>query len=245
MSEHKIVPEKVTKPIQLLAAWLVGLILIDTAFLVAAGQISQPTWAAGLLVIAAVVNVPLFITALFLLQTKFRPQMQEDSYYAAFLAKDYESLRPVQSADTKAEVVATAKKLVQRLGPGAAGQEGSIEDVLTESAEESLMHKHANVRSLSELYLQPETWELVVKEYAEDKIFQLEMQSLIKDGLVELPTPDLKSVCLTDLGRRVAVRSESNKLLFAQQNKDTWGKMRKNLIGKRSSKPDFEDPPSE
>jgi hypothetical protein len=30
------------------------------------------------------VNVPVFIGALFLLQTKFRAQIQEDSYYAQY-----------------------------------------------------------------------------------------------------------------------------------------------------------------
>lgn len=73
MSNHKISPEKVTRPIQLLAAWLTGLIIVDGAFLTAANQISSPIWAAGALVIAAIVNVPLFLISIFVLQTKYRP----------------------------------------------------------------------------------------------------------------------------------------------------------------------------
>lgn len=82
---QKIEPHRVTKPIQLLAAWLVGLILVDTSFLVGAGTITEPSWVPALLAIAAVVNVPLFIVALFLLQTRFRPEMQEDTFYSAYL----------------------------------------------------------------------------------------------------------------------------------------------------------------
>ncbi|QRF61712.1 hypothetical protein [Variovorax paradoxus] len=87
MAEHQISPEKVTKPIQLLAAWLVGLILVNASFLFSAQKITNPSWAGAVLVIAAVTNVPVFIAALFLLQTKFRPQMQEDSYYSQYLKK--------------------------------------------------------------------------------------------------------------------------------------------------------------
>lgn len=81
-SNQKIPVEKVTKPIQLLAAWLTGLIVVDAAFLAAANTLLGPAWAKGMLVIAAVINVPLFLISIFLLQTKFRPEMQEDSFYS-------------------------------------------------------------------------------------------------------------------------------------------------------------------
>jgi hypothetical protein len=84
-SNQKIPVEKVTKPIQLLAAWLTGLIVVNVAFLTAANTLSEPTWAKGLLIIAAVINVPLFLISIFLLQTKFRPEMQEDSFYSKYL----------------------------------------------------------------------------------------------------------------------------------------------------------------
>lgn len=85
MSEQKIEAHKVTKPIQLLAAWLVGLIIIDSVFLSGAATIARPEWASGLLIIAAILNVPVFLAAIFLLQTKFRPEMQEDTYYSKYL----------------------------------------------------------------------------------------------------------------------------------------------------------------
>ncbi|EHD0099286.1 hypothetical protein JZN58_004281 [Vibrio vulnificus] len=87
MSNQKIEPSKVTKPIQLVAAWLVGLVLVNGAFLGAAVGISEPVWLRGTLVIASVVNVPVFLLAIFMLQTKFRPQLQEDEYYSKYLDK--------------------------------------------------------------------------------------------------------------------------------------------------------------
>ncbi len=86
---NRIRPDQVTKPIQLLAAWLVGLIAIDSAFLTAAGLIAKPDWAAAALVLAAILNVPIFLVCLFLLQTKFRPEMQEDSYYSRHLERRF------------------------------------------------------------------------------------------------------------------------------------------------------------
>lgn len=83
--QNKIDPQKVTKPIQLLAAWLVGLIVVNAAFLAAAVYIGVSDWTSGALVIASIINVPLFLMAIFLLQTKFRPELQEDSYYSKYL----------------------------------------------------------------------------------------------------------------------------------------------------------------
>lgn len=83
--QNKIDPYKVTKPIQLLAAWLAGLIVINAAFLAAAVNIGMEHWASNALVVAAIINVPLFLMAIFLLQTKFRPELQEDSYYSKYL----------------------------------------------------------------------------------------------------------------------------------------------------------------
>jgi hypothetical protein len=87
VSEQPIEPSSVTKPIQLLAAWLVGLLALTTAFLAAAANIHHPTWASGFLIICAALNVPIFLVCIFLLQTKFRPEMQEDQFYAKYLER--------------------------------------------------------------------------------------------------------------------------------------------------------------
>ncbi len=91
VKDHGIYPERVKRPIQLLAAWLTGLIAIDGSFLFAATQISSPSWVPELLVVAAVVNVPIFLICLFLLQTKFRKEMLEDKYYVKYLDDKYPS----------------------------------------------------------------------------------------------------------------------------------------------------------
>ena len=99
MEKHgKIEPHRITKPIQLLAAWLLGLILVNGAFLFAATQITTPDWVSGILVIASIVNVPLFLVSIFLLQTKFRPEMQEDTFYSKYLES--------KTGNTKREVAA-------------------------------------------------------------------------------------------------------------------------------------------
>lgn len=107
MDTHKqIEPHKITKPIQLLAAWLAGLVLVNGSFLVAATQIGQPTWVPGALVAAGIVNVPLFLLAIFLLQTKFRPEMQEDSFYSRYLESK-------KTGNTAREVTAESFALVR------------------------------------------------------------------------------------------------------------------------------------
>jgi hypothetical protein len=85
MSEHKINPEKITKPIQLLAAWLIGLIVLVGSLVTAANLVTSPTWLPVLFSIAAIAIIPLFLYLIFQLQTKYRPQMQEDQYYSQYL----------------------------------------------------------------------------------------------------------------------------------------------------------------
>jgi hypothetical protein len=87
MTTHKIEPHRITKPIQLLAAWIIGLILTDSIFLYSAVSFEPGTWERGALVIASILNVPGFLFALFLLQTKFRAELQEDTFYHEYINK--------------------------------------------------------------------------------------------------------------------------------------------------------------
>lgn len=87
MNEPTFKPEKITKPIQVLGAWLAGLFSIDSCFLFAAARMPANSWESGALTIAAIINVPLFLLAVFLLQTRFRPELQEDSYYSTYLSR--------------------------------------------------------------------------------------------------------------------------------------------------------------
>ena len=85
MSEPQVHPSKITKPIQLLGAWLVGLFTVNAAFLAAASRLPAGSWEASALVVAAILNVPIFLFSLFLLQTKFRPELHEDSFYSTYI----------------------------------------------------------------------------------------------------------------------------------------------------------------
>lgn len=87
MSESKIQPANITKPMQLLAAWLVGLLAIDSCFLIAASRMPSGSLELAALTWAAILNVPIFLCALFLLQTKFRPELQEDLYYSTYISQ--------------------------------------------------------------------------------------------------------------------------------------------------------------
>ncbi|UTV26405.1 hypothetical protein [Photobacterium atrarenae] len=99
MKNNQVNPEKVTKPIQLLAAWLVGLILVNGSLLSSAVAIGTEHWTSSMLVVASVLNVPMFLGAIFMLQTKFRPELQEDSYYASYLDKRTNKLVEIKKSE--------------------------------------------------------------------------------------------------------------------------------------------------
>lgn len=108
MTDQQIHAHKVTKPIQLLAAWLVGLLLIDAMFLATALQLGSGSWERRALIIAAILNVPTFLAALFILQTKFRAELQEDTYYSEYLSKKTQEvfrLDPTNSLLSRLEVL--------------------------------------------------------------------------------------------------------------------------------------------
>src|SRR3989338_3496465 len=69
----------------MLAVWFVALVLVDGAFLTAAGLITKPEWVGPMLAISAVAFVPIFLVAAFLMQTRFLTHLQEDPYYAQWL----------------------------------------------------------------------------------------------------------------------------------------------------------------
>ncbi len=91
MKTQKIEAHKITKPIQLMAVWFVALLLIDSAFLTAAANITTPSWLAPTLVISAIVFVPLFLIGVFLMQTVFRKELQDDQFYSEWLKRQDET----------------------------------------------------------------------------------------------------------------------------------------------------------
>ncbi|MFT7110662.1 MAG: hypothetical protein ACI843_002336 [Psychrobacter glaciei] len=85
MSTPKIEPEKITDPMQLMAAWFVMLVLLVTVLLGAAANISEPDWAAGYLVISATILICIVICCVFLMLTKYRPNLQNSEKYAVWI----------------------------------------------------------------------------------------------------------------------------------------------------------------
>ena len=107
MEGSKIQAHKITKPIQLMAVWFIALSLVDSIFLAAAAKIDVPAWISPTLVISAIVFVPLFLGAVFLMQTVFRKELQEDQYYAEWLKNQEETFK-----DFKAENVEPSAKVI-------------------------------------------------------------------------------------------------------------------------------------
>jgi hypothetical protein len=224
MSEQ-IIPEKITKPIQLLAAWLLGLILINTAFLAAASQISKPDWTAGLLVIASVVNVPLFLISIFLLQTKFRPEMQEDTYYSKYLerkynVKDQTHSGQKQQVDIDKERKVTVEMISKELGNSqAAEKKAKIEQILETREKERLSKKIGDSRALSQLFLHEDNWELFVKKWKKDESFIRDIEELFFFNIIKGNITNPEKISLTKLGKEIAQKLSSTNLLWNQKHK--------------------------
>jgi len=113
MAGQGISPKNVTKPIQLLAAWLVGLIVVNGALLGTAVKIDV-SWERSALVLAAIFNVPLFLAAIFLLQTKFRPELQEDAFYSKYISRKSNSIVSLNKVDVLEERIVSLQKELQR-----------------------------------------------------------------------------------------------------------------------------------
>jgi len=227
MIQQQFQPEKITKPIQLLAAWLIGLIAVNGSFLLGAKQIVVPAWAPALLVIASVVNVPVFILALFLPQTKFRPQMQEDPYYAQYLKTEREYTQTKQNEGLPAEAMdesirRAAEKITLKLGDIAIGQEQPIMTILRDSQIESLVVRFGDSRSLAELAESPITWQALVAKWGENKQFIQDIEALIAEGLVRKISDGYLNCSITELGKQVAIIARQRNLLWSQANATYW-----------------------
>ena len=81
MKDTKIEPDKIKTPIQLLVIWLVGLVVLVSAFLTASTITHKLEWLNSMFGITSVSLIPLFILLIFILQTKFRPELLDDEKY--------------------------------------------------------------------------------------------------------------------------------------------------------------------
>jgi hypothetical protein len=219
MNSENIKPEKITKPIQLLAAWLLGLILINGSFLTAASQIAKPTWITGALIIATMVNVPIFLVSLFLLQTKFRPEMQEDTYYSKYLERKYNSstiqrqIEQVQVVEEK-ETENVAELITKKLTDSKKDKKTEIESILKERDKQRIQRRIGESRALSEIYLYPEKWSDLIKRWGKNEDFNRDIEELYFYGVIQGDLHDPISIKLTPLGKEVAKKLEEEKKLW-------------------------------
>ena len=81
MKDTKIEPDKIKTPIQLLVIWLIGLVVLVSGFITASTISRSPEWLNSMYGITAVSLIPIFIGLIFILQTKFRPELLGDDQY--------------------------------------------------------------------------------------------------------------------------------------------------------------------
>lgn len=115
MSQNNIKPDKITKPIQLLAAWLLGLIILVGSLVTAATLVTEPEWLPVFFSISAVAIIPIFLFLIFQLQTKYRPQMQEDQYYSEYLNQNTMTIESEVNEDLKNTLTKTINDRIKEL----------------------------------------------------------------------------------------------------------------------------------
>lgn len=123
MTDSQPRPDRITKPIQLLAAWLTGLFSLNASFLLAATQLGASTWQGSALVVAAILNVPVFLGAAFVLQTKFRPELQEDAFYSTYLSR--KTNERITYREISSDIEIEARRTAQEVLSEATGSKSS------------------------------------------------------------------------------------------------------------------------
>lgn len=217
MTETNIIPHKITKPIQLLAAWFTGLAIINGSFLSAAVYIKEPVWIPALLCIASVVNVPLFIFSLFLLQTKYRPEMQEDTYYSKYLEKKYSSSSTtIKNIDVEGKIEKLSQEILTKFSLDHTENEEEVKTILRDTEVSYLAERFTESRSLSEIYLYPTLWKEIVDEWGKNTFFREDIDSLVRTGLILLENSDIYKPKLTHIGKQVVQKLESQHKLWNQ-----------------------------
>jgi hypothetical protein len=220
MDNRAFKPERIKRPFQLLAAWLIGLITIDASFLFSATQISQPTWAPAALIVAAIINVPIFLTSVFLLQTKFRAEMQDDIYYSKYL--EYQRtptvLRTVAQRPER-QVQKLSKNIAKEIATGKSGKTNRVRQIIEDAQIESIEERVGGRRVISELFLHRDKWRDLVDNYKDLEVFRLGIEVVLNEGLIQMEDGDYLTCELTDLGRRVAELAQKRGHLWSQQQK--------------------------
>ncbi|MCG6195674.1 hypothetical protein LFX25_20740 [Leptospira sp. FAT2] len=220
MTDRNIEPHRITRPIQLLAAWLTGLTVVNASFLASASLIHEPNWIPAMLSIAAVVNVPVFIVSLFLLQTKFRPEMQEDEFYSKYLEKKYSSDNTVVAVDLEDQFKKLAEELASKIPSVSKNNEKEVLEILRNSEIAQLSGRFYKSRSISELFMHKDGWGEIVESWKSDPSFIADINELVQAGLVHLSGEgEYKDATLTSIGYEVATKLKAEGKLWNLRHK--------------------------
>jgi len=187
-------------------------------------MVTTPSWIPALLAIAAVANVPLFIAGLFLLQTKFRPEMQEDSFYSKYLERKYSSSSLVKAektsvVDIESEFKELADRIVARVTESTEDKKEEVVQILRESDITQLKLRFNDNRSLSEIYLYPGNWPELVNQWEDDDLFKKDISDLLESGLITLKEGLIRRPQLTNKGKEIAKSLESENKLWNHSHK--------------------------
>lgn len=210
MNQLNVIADKITRPIQLLTVWLLGLTAVNYELLNKVGAPGVAESIDVILVAAAALNVIITFLCFMILFTRFRPELQDDTHYAEYVNKKTQPPR----TDRLAELEDRSKQLAETLQlDGQAAEEG-LRESLVSSEVESLVATDGFKRTLFELYVRPTQWPKVVSQFGHTRQFELEMAELVRDGLVELSDHSAKSATLTELGKLVAQAAQDSGALY-------------------------------
>jgi hypothetical protein len=104
MNNPNIQPEKISTPFQLLAVWFTALIFLVGVLLESALRIDRE-WLKAVLVIAAIGFVLVFVVLIFLMQTKFRPQMQSDEHFSKYIKERFDNFSPISQLQSSTQKI--------------------------------------------------------------------------------------------------------------------------------------------
>ncbi|TCD47510.1 hypothetical protein [Chlorobium sp. N1] len=104
-------PERIGKPTQLTAAQITGIVLINIVLLSVAVSIGDAPMVRMLVILGDLLITIIGLVGLFILQSRYRPEMQDDEHYSRYLERkmtmEYEARRRELEAEERRELILT------------------------------------------------------------------------------------------------------------------------------------------
>lgn len=202
VKSFSIHPERITKPFQVLAAWLGTLVMVNGSFLYTATVI-QSKWLPHVLVIAAVINVWVFLWTMYNMQTKYRPEMQGDEYYSNYLKLQKDKKRSSENNDVANEMMDMAN-LPTVARPAMKKVLDAQQEVIR------LALRFGKCPIMYHLNNGRNDWVKFHEKFRETGIFQQDLAACEDAGLLTIPDGVVREARLTEKGKRVMTFVKSN-----------------------------------